>query len=146
MRETFYDGELSCAATFRNVLGQVIKRARGLLFYRGSRGLKKMVSFGGAAAGRSAEFKRPFLKGSFFPEKRTDRVTPVFRDPCASNYPSPGPLCLPTHPRVDRGDTRDRVTPFLVLTISEDIILLYLAGGCAGMRDVNHSPIPLAHS
>ena len=50
------DTELSCATTFRNVLGQVIKRARGLLFYRASRRLKKMVSFGG---GRSAEFKRP---------------------------------------------------------------------------------------
>jgi hypothetical protein len=117
MRETFYDGELSCAATFRNVLGQVIKRARGLLFYRGSRGLKKMVSFGGAAAaGRSAEFKRPFLKGSFFPEKRTDRVTPVFRDPCASNYPSPGtPSASPAYhpPPVWTAETlgMDRVTP-----------------------------------
>lgn len=41
MQETFYETELSCAATFRNVLGQVIKRARGLLFYRASETFKE---------------------------------------------------------------------------------------------------------
>lgn len=67
--ETLYDKrELSCARTtaataFRNVLGWVINGARGLLFYREARGLKKMVSFGG---GRSAEFKRPSRKDPSF--------------------------------------------------------------------------------
>lgn len=67
-RERFYDIELSHVATFRNVLGQVIKRARGLLFYRGLRHLKKMVSFGG---GRSAEFKRPSQR--IFLSREADR-------------------------------------------------------------------------
>lgn len=52
------------------------------------------------------------LKGSFFPGKRTDRVTPVFRDLCASNYPSL--LAI---------DTSDRVT-LLVFTINEDIFFI----------------------
>lgn len=70
-----------------------------------------------SVGGRSAEFKRPSLKGSFFPGKRTDRVTPVFRDLCAGNY-------LPRLPPPETIETpSDRVT-LLVFTISEDIILL----------------------
>lgn len=51
-----------------------------------ARDLKKMVSFD--AMEGQPNWKRPSQRRSFFPGKRTDRVTPVFRDLCASNYPS----------------------------------------------------------